>query len=206
MAATAPVPSERTLAALREAVQTCKACGLYRDATQAVLGDGDEGAEVMFVGEVPGDKEDLAGEPFVGPAGRVLDQAMERAGIDRRRVFVTNVVKHFKFEPRGKRRIHQKPNAEEIAACRPWLQAELEMTRPKVVVCLGATAAKALIGSKFRVTRDRGRWVESDLAPRVMGTVHPSSIIRAPDDEARHAAMEDFVRDLEVAAEAIAEL
>jgi len=160
----------------------------------------------MFVGEVPGHKEDRAGEPFVGPAGRILDQAMERAGIDRTRVYDTNVVKHFKFEPRGKRRIHQKPNAEEIAACRPWLQAELEMTKPKVVVCLGATAAKALIGSKFRVTTDRGQWVESELAPRVMGTAHPSSIIRAPDDETRHAAMEAFVKDLEVAAKAIAEL
>jgi len=155
------------------------------------------------VGEQPGDKEDLAGRPFVGPAGAVLDKAMAAAGIDRNEVYVTNAVKHFKWEPRGKRRIHKKPNALEIAACRPWLDAEIRLTRPDVVVILGATAAQALLGRDFRVTQHRGQWLNSDLAPNVIATVHPSSILRAPDDDTRHAEMAHFVDDLRVVAEVI---
>ena len=150
----------------------------------------------MFVGEQPGDKEDLEGKPFVGPAGALLDKALVEAGIDRTKVYVTNVVKHFKWEPRGKRRIHKKPNAAEIAACRPWLDAEISVLKPRVVVCLGATAAQALLGRDFRVTQHRGEFVESPLAPLVMATVHPSSILRAPDDETRHEEMRRFVADL----------
>jgi DNA polymerase len=150
----------------------------------------------MLVGEQPGDEEDLAGRPFVGPAGRLLDRALDAAGIDRRRVYVTNVVKHFKWEPRGKRRIHARPSAAEIAACRPWLDAELELIAPAVLVCLGATAGQALLGRQFRVSKDRGRFVPSPLAPRVLATVHPSSILRAPDDETRRAEMARFVADL----------
>ena len=161
-----------------------------------VFGEGSENAEVMLVGEQPGDREDIEGRPFVGPAGRVLDQALTRAGIDRDKVYVTNVVKHFKWKPRGKRRIHQKPNAEEIKACLPWLQGELEAVRPRVLVCLVATAAQALLGRTFRVSRQRGEFVESPLAPLVTATVHPSSILRAPDEE-RELAMEQLVRDLE---------
>ena len=156
-----------------------------------------------MVGEQPGNDEDLAGEPFVGPAGKLLDRALAEAGIDRRDVYLTNVVKHFKWEPRGKRRIHQKPNAREIAACRPWLDAEIEVVKPKVLVCLGATAAQAILGRTFRVSRHRGEFVPSPLAPRVLATVHPSSILRAPDDESRHAEMERFVADLRHVAGAI---
>ena len=151
---------------------------------------------MMLVGEQPGDKEDLAGKPFVGPAGKILDRALEEAGIERGEVYVTNTVKHFKWEPRGKRRIHKKPNAVEIAACRPWLDAEIAVLKPKVVVCLGTTAAQALLGRDFRVTQHRGEFVNSPLAPFVMATVHPSSILRAPDDETRHAEMRRFVADL----------
>jgi uracil-DNA glycosylase len=161
-----------------------------------VFGEGERRASVMLVGEQPGNDEDLAGRPFVGPAGKVLDRALAEAGIDRRTVYVTNVVKHFKWEPRGKRRIHAKPNASEIAACRPWLEAELELIKPEVLVCLGATAAQALLGRQFRVSVDRGRFVSSPLAPRVLATVHPSAILRAPDDETRHTEMKRFVADL----------
>jgi len=185
---------------LREEAAGCRACDLWKTGTQTVFGEGSGRAEVMMVGEQPGDREDIEGRPFVGPAGRVLDQALERVGIDRDLVYVTNVVKHFKWRPRGKRRIHQKPNAEEIRACRRWLDAELETLRPRVLVCLGSVAAQALLGRQFRVTRERGRFVESPLAERVIATVHPSSILRAPDDEARETAMEAFVADLAVVA------
>jgi uracil-DNA glycosylase len=174
----------------------CRGCGLWRDATQTVFGEGSRSAEVMFVGEVPGDREDLAGQPFVGPAGRLFDQALEEAGIDRDETYVTNVVKHFKFTRRGKRRIHKRPSAEEITACRPWLEAELAVVNPEVLVCLGATAAQALIDRSFRVTRQRGEFVDSDLAPSVTATIHPSAILRAPDDETREQEMRLFVRDL----------
>jgi len=191
------------LPALREAAAGCRACDLWRDATQTVFGEGAAAAEVMMVGEQPGDREDLNGRPFVGPAGRVLDEALEAAGIDRRKVYVTNAVKHFKFTRRGKRRIHKKPNAEEIAACRPWLDAELAVVQPRVLVCLGATAAQALLGRQFRVTRQRGQFVESPLAPRVTATVHPSSILRAPDEETRRQEMKAFIEDLAMVARAL---
>src|SRR6266513_2054507 len=166
-----------TLKKLSDAVQRCTACELYRDTTQAVFGEGSNDAEVMFVGEQPGDQEDVQGRPFVGPAGKLLDQALDEAGIDRDDVYVTNVVKHFNFEPRGKRRIHKKPNAEHIAACRPWLEAELQQVQPQVIVCLGATAAQAILGRTFRLTQHRGELVPSPLAPKVTATVHPSSIL-----------------------------
>ena len=185
---TAPLPATLTVPSLREAAAACQACDLWRNATQTVFGDGDPSAEVMFLGEQPGDREDRAGEPFVGPAGRVLDEGLEEAGIDRSHVYITNVVKHFKWKAAGKRRIHQKPNAEEITACRPWLDAELALVQPSVLVCLGATAGQAVLGSSFRVTRQRGTWVESPLAPRVTATAHPSSILRAQDDAAREEA------------------
>jgi len=161
-----------------------------------VFGEGDPHARVMLVGEQPGNEEDLAGRPFVGPAGKLLDRALAAAGIDRARVYVTNVVKHFKWEPRGKRRIHAKPNAAEIAACRPWLDAELELIKPEILLCLGATAAQALLGRTFRVSKERGKFVPSPLAPHVLATVHPSAILRAPDEATRHAEMDRFVADL----------
>jgi uracil-DNA glycosylase family protein len=196
------MPERPTLPSLREASADCKACDLYLRGTQTVFGEGPGRAEVMFVGEQPGDAEDVAGHPFVGPAGKLLDRAMAEAGLDRGVVYVTNVVKHFKWEPRGKRRIHAKPNAAEIGACRPWLDAELALVKPRVLVCLGATAAQALLGRAFRVSQQRGAFVASTLAPRVMATVHPSSILRAPDDEARREEMGRFVEDLKkVAAE-----
>jgi len=194
------VPETRSLAKLREAAADCKACDLWKTGTQTVFGEGSSDAEIVFVGEQPGDKEDLAGRPFVGPAGRVLDEALELAGIDRSLAYVTNAVKHFKWTPRGKRRIHQKPNAAEMAACRPWLNAELDAVQPKVLVALGATAAQALLGRQFRVTKQRGVPVESDLAPHVIATVHPSSILRQETDEDREAAMKAFVDDLKVVA------
>jgi uracil-DNA glycosylase len=180
---------------LRTEAAGCKACDLWKTATQTVFGEGARDAEVMFVGEQPGDREDVEGRPFVGPAGRVLDDALERAGIDRDRVYITNVVKHFKWRPRGKRRIHQKPNVEEVRACRPWLDGELAAVRPRVLVCLGATAAQALLGRDFRVSRQRGDFVDSPLAERVTATVHPSSILRG-DPAERESAMDDFVKDL----------
>jgi len=189
----------RTLDELRDAAAGCRACDLWKTATQTVFGEGSGTAEVMLVGEQPGDREDIDGRPFVGPAGRVLDDALEQAGIDRNRVYLTNVVKHFKWRPRGKRRIHQKPNAEEIRACRPWLDGELAALKPRVLVCLGATAAQALLGREFRVSRQRGEFVESPLAERVLATVHPSSILRTDESE-REAAMAELVRDLQVVA------
>jgi uracil-DNA glycosylase family protein len=195
------IPERPDLDGLRAAAAGCTACDLYRDATQTVFGEGTGGAEVMLVGEQPGDGEDRAGRPFVGPAGRLLDKALEEAGIDRRRAYVTNVVKHFSFQRRGKVRLHKKPNAEQVHACFPWLEAELAVVRPRVLVLLGATAAQALLGSSFRVSRQRGELLESDLAPRVLATVHPSSILRAPDDEARALAYKGFVADLAVVAE-----
>jgi uracil-DNA glycosylase len=183
---------------LREAAADCTACDLYKTGTQTVFGEGKQSAEVMFVGEQPGDQEDKAGKPFVGPAGQLLDEALVDAGIDRTTVYVTNVVKHFKWQARGKRRIHQKPNWSEIAACRPWLEAELAVVEPCVLVCLGATAAQALLGRQFRVTKERGRPVDSDLAEHVIATVHPSSILRDP--ETREQEYAAFVEDLKVVA------
>jgi uracil-DNA glycosylase len=196
------VPPEPTLDALRSAAAGCKACHLWERGTQTVFGDGEEGARLVLVGEQPGDKEDLEGAPFVGPAGRVLDAGLEAAGIDRRLAYVTNVVKHFKWEPRGKVRLHKTPNAAEVHACRPWLEAELRALRPSVLVCLGATAAKALLGPSFKVSEERGRLVASELAPSVLATVHPSSILRTDGPE-REAAMGAFVDDLRVAATAL---
>src|SRR3954452_4485466 len=175
------VPPSGNLGVLKSASQGCRGCDLWKLGTQTVFGEGKPRAKVMFVGEQPGDREDLAGKPFVGPAGKLLDRALEEAGIDRNEVYVTNAVKHFKWEPKGKRRIHKKPNAREIAACRPWLDAELDLLKPEVVVCLGATAAQALIGKTFKVTQHRGELIESPLARHVIATVHPSSILRAPD-------------------------
>ena len=185
-----------TLDALRSEAAGCRACPLWKTGTQTVFGEGAARATVMFVGEQPGDQEDRAGRPFVGPAGRVLDEALEAAGIDRGAAYVTNVVKHFKWEARGKRRIHAKPSWTEVAACRPWLDGELEIVRPEVLVCLCATAAQALLGRAFRVMNQRGRWVESDLAPRVTATIHPSAILRQRTDEDRRREMAAFVVDL----------
>jgi uracil-DNA glycosylase len=199
----AQVPKERNLDALRRAAAGCTACDLWEKGTQTVFGEGSPDAEIMLVGEQPGDQEDRQGKPFVGPAGRVLDEALEAAGIDRSKVYVTNAVKHFKWKPQGKRRIHQKPNAEEIAACGPWLEAELEAVQPRILICLGATAAQALLGRSFRVTQQRGTLVESPLAPMVMATVHPSSILRARGDESRRVEMKRFVEDLRAAADAL---
>ena len=199
------IPDRPTIPSVRDAAQDCQACDLYKLGTQTVFGEGARHAELMFVGEQPGDAEDLAGKPFVGPAGRLLDRALEEAGIDRNAVYVTNVVKHFKWEPRGKRRIHKKPNAQEIAACSPWLRAEIGVVKPKVIVALGATAAQALLGPKFRVTKERGKFIESELAPYVMATVHPSSILRAPDDETRRLEYRKFVDDLKKLARVIGE-
>jgi len=192
------IPSGAGLDELREIAARCKACDLWMRGTQTVFGEGPAPAELMFVGEQPGDKEDLEGRPFVGPAGAVLERALEEAGIDRDTIYLTNVVKHFKWEPRGKRRIHKKPNALQIVACRPWLEAEIDRVRPRVVVLLGATAAQAMLGNKFRVTQQRGEILPFSLAPYAMATVHPSSILRAPDDESRQRERQLFVRDLKV--------
>lgn len=189
-------PASADLEALRAAASDCRACPLWEDATQTVFGEGGPRASLLLVGEQPGDSEDITGRPFVGPAGRLLGRALEEAGIERGRAYITNVVKHFKFEPRGKRRIHKTPNAREIEACRPWLDAEVAQVQPDVLVCLGATAAKALLGPSASVTRQRGRFVESPLAPHVTLTVHPSSILRAQGEVARAAAMTRFVADL----------
>jgi DNA polymerase len=195
------VPPKPTLENLRKASAGCKACDLWKLGTQTVFGEGRSGAHVMMVGEQPGDKEDLAGRPFVGPAGAVLDKALAAAGITREDVYVTNIVKHFKWEPRGKRRLHKKPNTIEITACRPWLEAEIRVVKPQVVVLLGATAAQGILGRDFRVTQHRGEWVQSEIAPYVLATVHPSSILRAPDDDARHEEMRKFIADLKVVAQ-----
>jgi len=197
------IPDRPTIATLREAAADCQACDLFVRGTQTVFGEGLQKAELMLVGEQPGDQEDLTGHPFVGPAGKLLDRALEAAGIDRAAVYVTNVVKHFKWEPRGKRRIHQKPNAAEIAACRPWLDAEIQAVKPRAIVCLGATAAQALLGRQFKVSVHRGEFVPSPLAPLVLATVHPSSILRAPDDDARRDEMRRFTDDLRVVADAL---
>src|SRR5438034_10918187 len=189
-------PERKTLSAFRNAAANCKACDLWERGTQTVFGEGARRAEVVFVGEQPGNEEDLTGKPFVGPAGRLLDDALSEAGIDRAQTYVTNVVKHFKWEPRGKRRIHKKPNAVEIAACRPWLESEIAAIKPRAIVCLGSTAAQAVIGPKFRVSIQRAQFVKSPLAPLVTATVHPSSILRAPSDEARHLETQRFIDDL----------
>jgi uracil-DNA glycosylase len=203
--AAALLPARLSLAGLREAARDCTACPLWRTGTQTVFGEGLKRARLLLVGEQPGDREDLAGRPFVGPAGRLLDEALAEAGIDRADAFVTNVVKHFKWEPRGKRRIHQKPNWSEIAACRPWLDGELAVVQPDVLVCLGATAAQALLGREVRVTRDRGRLLETELAPAALATVHPSSILRAPDEDSRRRERALFVDDLRVAAKELSD-
>jgi uracil-DNA glycosylase len=192
------LPERTTLRAMREAVQECRGCELYRDATQAVFGEGPAAARIVLVGEQPGDKEDRAGRPFVGPAGGILDRAIEEAGLARDDVYITNVVKHFRFVLRGKKRIHKKPDMEQIRACTPWLEAELARIRPEALVLLGATAAQAFLGRSFRVTRQRGEFVESPLAPLVTATIHPSSILRADTDEDRQVAFEGFVHDLEM--------
>jgi uracil-DNA glycosylase len=191
-----PDPLDET----RAQAEVCTACPLYRDATQTVFGEGARTSSVMLIGEQPGDKEDLEGRPFVGPAGGILDKALTEAGIDRNEVYVTNVVKHFKFARKGKRRIHKKPGSEEILACRQWLDAEMKLVAPDAIVCLGATAAQSLLGRQFKVTKERGRFVSSPLAPLVIATVHPSSILRAPDSESREEAFNGMVADLRVLA------
>jgi uracil-DNA glycosylase len=198
--AAALIPNDPDLDRLREAAAECTACPLYKNATQTVFGEGPERALVMFVGEQPGDAEDLAGHPFVGPAGKLLDRCMTAAGIDRRRAYVTNAVKHFKWVPRGTRRIHSKPGSMEIAACLPWLEAEIAAVKPRLVVALGATAAQALFGKAFRVTRERGKPIPSRWAPHAMATVHPSSLLRAPDEETRERETALFIEDLKKAA------
>ncbi|MGC4114300.1 MAG: UdgX family uracil-DNA binding protein [Myxococcales bacterium] len=190
------IPPSPTLALLREAAARCQACPLYAPATQTVFGDGETGASLMFVGEQPSDKEDLSGKPFVGPSGKLLDEGLAKAGIDRKAAYVTNVVKHFKFEAHGRRRIHAKPSSRGIAACRPWLDTEIQVVQPKVLVCLGSTAAMALLGKDFRVTEKRGQKLESTLAPSVVATVHPSSILRTPDPVSRQSETERFFADL----------
>jgi DNA polymerase len=192
------IPARASIEALAEAARKCRACDLWERATQTVFGEGAAKAEVMMVGEQPGDKEDLAGKPFVGPAGKLLDKALVEAGIDRAQVYITNAVKHFKWEPRGKIRIHKKPNSKEIAACRPWLEAEIRAIHPKVIVLMGATAAQSILGRDFKVTQHRGEFIEADLPhPHlVTATVHPSSILRAQDEESRHDEMSRFIDDL----------
>ncbi len=193
-------PDEMTQASLQEAAAECRGCDLYKNATQTVFGEGSDRSQILFVGEQPGDEEDLTGRPFVGPAGRLFDKALAEAGIDRSIAYVTNTVKHFKWKPQGKRRLHQKPNAGEIAACLPWLTAEMEVVKPRVLVLLGATAAQALLGKQFRVTKERGVWLDSPLAGKVIATVHPSSILRTPDPEMREAQYAAFVEDLKTIA------
>jgi DNA polymerase len=191
---------------MRDAAAHCRACDLWKNATQTVFGEGKRTAKVVFVGEQPGDKEDLAGRPFVGPAGRILDEALAVAGIDREEVYVTNAVKHFKWRAAGKRRLHEKPNRSEIAACKLWLEAELRILKPRVIVCLGSTAAQALISPTFKVTKERGKLIPSALAPHVVATIHPSSILRGPDERSRHEEMKRFIADLKVVAKVIASL
>jgi uracil-DNA glycosylase len=197
------LPERLSLSSLRAAAAGCRGCELYEDATQTVFGEGRRRARVMLVGETPGDQEDRQGKPFVGPAGRELDRALERAGIARADAYVTNAVKHFRFEERGKRRIHQKPDGRHVKACRPWLDAELRLIAPEALIVMGATAARALLGPSFRVTQERGRLLESELAPIVVATIHPSAILRERDDEARHLQRESFTSDLLVAADAL---
>jgi len=192
-------PETSSWSKLREAARDCTACHLYKRATQTVFGEGPQHPALMLVGEQPGDYEDVAGKPFVGPAGKIMDRALEEAGIDRKQVYVTNAVKHFKWEPRGKRRIHKKPNSREIAACRPWLEAELRVIKPNLLVCLGATAAQTVFGPSFRVTQERGKVLSSPFAPKVVATVHPSSLLRQPDEASREREYNHFVRDLRIA-------
>jgi uracil-DNA glycosylase family protein len=199
------IPPHPTLPLLRDISRGCQACDLYKTGTQTVFGEGRRSARAMFVGEQPGDSEDKMGRPFVGPAGKLLDKALEAAGIERDLVYVTNVVKHFKWTARGKRRLHEKPNAREIAACRPWLDAEIALVKPRIVVCLGATAAQALLGKSFKVTRMRGEILATDFAPAVMATVHPSSLLRAPDEETRRRETDLFIRDLSHIARLVAQ-
>jgi uracil-DNA glycosylase len=198
-----PIKPHGSLKELQTQARNCQACDLWKHATQTVFGEGPSSAKIILVGEQPGNQEDLEGKPFVGPAGRLLDEALAAASIDRKLVYVTNAVKHFKWEPRGKRRIHKKPNAAEMAACRPWLDAEIATLHPKIIVCLGATAAQSLFGRDFRVTQHRGELLESTLAPVVMATVHPSSILRAPDEETRHNEMQRFIADLKKISQAL---
>jgi uracil-DNA glycosylase len=200
------IPPRPTLPRLRDIAADCTACHLWKLGTQTVFGEGRAKSMIMLVGEQPGDKEDLAGRPFVGPAGVLLDQALEEADIDRTKVYLTNVVKHFKWEPRGKRRIHKKPNGVEITACRPWLDAEIRVVQPRALICLGATAAQALLGPKFRVSVQRGQFIESPLAEYVSATVHPSSILRAPTEEARHLEKARFIEDLRQVRKALGEM
>jgi len=190
------LPERRSLESLREAAAGCRGCDLWEHATQTVFGEGTSKATVMFIGEQPGDREDVEGHPFVGPAGRILDEGLDAAGINRANVYVTNAVKHFRFTRRGKRRLHEKPNAQQVRACRPWLEAELETVKPRLLVLLGATAAQALMGPSFRVTQHRGKVMPTPLGVQAIATVHPSSILRAPDDAAREEAMRAFVHDL----------
>jgi DNA polymerase len=192
------LPERHSLSAAREAAVRCRGCSLWQAATQTVFGEGPSDARVMLVGEVPGDQEDRAGRPFVGPAGRLLDRALEAAGIGRRDTYVTNAVKHFKWEPRGKRRLHRRPSPTEIGACRPWLGMEIELVHPLVIVCLGATASQALLGRGFRVTEERGKFMPSTLAPFVMATIHPSALLRLPDEMSRAAEMQHLISDLEL--------
>jgi DNA polymerase len=201
----APVPATTSLKTLATAAKDCTACPLYKHATQTVFGEGPKDARMMLIGEQPGDQEDVAGKPFVGPAGKIMDRALEEAGIHRQQIYVTNAVKHFKWEPRGKRRIHQKPNSREIAACRPWLEAELRLVKPKLVIVMGATAAQTIFGPAFRVTRERGKILSSKFAPKIVATVHPSSLLRQPDEESREREYEHFVADLRVARKAATE-
>jgi uracil-DNA glycosylase family protein len=198
------LPERRTLKTLQSAAEGCKGCALYLTATQTVFGEGPSSARVMFVGEQPGDKEDQLGHPFVGPAGRLFDRALQDAGLERKQVYITNAVKHFKFEERGKARLHKKPSSGEVRACRPWLTAELALLRPLVLVLLGATAAQALFGSTFRITKERGKPLTSDLADLVIATAHPSSILRAPDAESREIAYQQLVADLKLVSRALA--
>lgn len=198
------IPPNPTLRSLREAAAGCKSCPLWENATQTVFGEGPQGATIMLIGEQPGNDEDLEGHPFVGPAGKLLDEALAEAGIDRGRVYVTNVVKHFKWQRQGKRRIHEKPKEREIQACKPWLDAEIATVKPHLIVALGATAAQALFGKQFRVTRQRGELIHSALARFVMATIHPSAILRAPDDETRRSERQRFVEDLRKAARLLA--
>ena len=190
------LPDRLSISTVSAAAKDCRACDLWKQGTQTVFGEGPKKAALMLVGEQPGDQEDLTGHPFVGPAGKLLDRALAEAGIDRSTVYLTNVVKHFKWEPRGKRRIHKKPNAAEITACRPWLETEIALVKPRAIVCLGATAAQALLGKGFKVTANRGALVSSPLAPLVMATVHPSSLLRAPDEETRRRETQRFIKDL----------
>jgi uracil-DNA glycosylase len=197
------LPKQHDLGSLRDAAESCRGCDLWENATQTVFGEGATKATMMFIGEQPGDKEDIEGKPFVGPAGRILDEALQEAGIERSRVYVTNAVKHFRWVQRGKRRLHEKPNSQQVRACRPWLEAEVETVKPHLLVLMGATAAQSLLGPSFRVTQHRGKVIPTPLGISAVATVHPSSILRAPDDKARAEAMAEFITDLRSAAKAI---